>query len=68
MGVPSVPQLWWRPQLQLGSDPWPRNSICHGADKNKKLFLENLENVEKYKKEPQITNNPVTEGQPLFTG
>ena len=21
-------QLWCRSQLQLGSDPWPRNSIC----------------------------------------
>ena len=33
---PVLPQLWLRLQLQLGSDPWPRNSICHGAAKNKK--------------------------------
>ena len=29
----ALPQLWHRLQLQLGSDPWPRNSICHGAAK-----------------------------------
>ena len=28
---PALPQLWLRSQLQLGSDPWPRNSTCHGA-------------------------------------
>ena len=35
----TVPQLWLRLQLQLGSDPWPRNSVCCGALKNKKLNL-----------------------------
>ena len=30
-------QLQLRPKLQLGSDPWPRNSICcRGAKKGKK--------------------------------
>ena len=28
-----VLQLWCRSQLQLGSDPWPRNSMCPGAAK-----------------------------------
>ena len=28
---PAWLQLWHRSQLRLGSDPWPRNSICHGA-------------------------------------
>ena len=32
-----LPQLWYRSQLQLGYDPWPGNSICHGvANKEKK--------------------------------
>ena len=26
-------QLWLGLQLQLGSDPWPGNSICHGTAK-----------------------------------
>ena len=29
-----LPQLWLRSRLHLGSDPWPRNSICHGVAKN----------------------------------
>ena len=29
-------QLWHRLQLQLGSDLWPRNSICHGVAKKEK--------------------------------
>ena len=34
---PALPQLWLRSQLQLGSDPWPRNSIClWGGQKRKK--------------------------------
>ena len=31
-----LPQMRLRWQLQLGSDPWPRSSICHGAAKNEK--------------------------------
>ena len=31
-----LPQLQLRSQLQLGSDSWPGNSICHGAAKKKK--------------------------------
>ena len=30
---PALPQLWHRWQLYLRSDPWRRNSICHGAAK-----------------------------------
>ena len=26
-------QVWHRSQQQLGSSPWPRNSICHWAAK-----------------------------------
>ena len=33
---PEVLQLQLRLKLQLGSDPWPGNSICRGAAKNKK--------------------------------
>ena len=29
----ALPQLWYRSQLQLRSDPWPRNSICHRVAK-----------------------------------
>ena len=32
----ALPQLWCRSQLQLGSDPWPRNSICLGFGHKKK--------------------------------
>ena len=28
---PALPQLWRRAQRQLGSDPWPGNSMCCGA-------------------------------------
>ena len=31
----ALPQLWCSSQLQLSSDPWPRNSIWCGAAKNK---------------------------------
>ena len=31
-----LPQLWCRLQLQLRSDPWPRNSMCHGVTKKEK--------------------------------
>ena len=33
---PLLLQLQLRSQLQLGCDPWPRNSICWGAAKKKK--------------------------------
>ena len=32
----ALPQFRLRLQLQPGSDPWPRNSICHGSPKKKK--------------------------------
>ena len=32
----ALPQLWLRLQLWLRSDPWPKNSICHGVAKKKK--------------------------------
>ena len=32
----ALPQLWLRSQLQLRSDPWPGNSICHGAARKEK--------------------------------
>ena len=36
-------QLWRRSQLQLGSDPWPGNSTCHGVAKNEeKKSLKNI--------------------------
>ena len=28
------------PQLQLGSDPWPGNSICHRAAKKENEYVE----------------------------
>ena len=33
---PALPQLWYRLQMWLGSDPWPRNSICRRVAKKKK--------------------------------
>ena len=33
---PTFPQLWFRLQLWLGSDPWPGTSMCHGAAKKRK--------------------------------
>ena len=33
---PALPQLRRRSQLQLGSDPWPGNSICYEVAKKKK--------------------------------
>ena len=34
---PALPQLLHRSQLQLGSDPWPGNSVCQAmAIKEKK--------------------------------
>ena len=33
---PALPQLWLRLQLQLGSDPWARNSIWFGAARKEK--------------------------------
>ena len=43
----ALPSLWLRSQLQLGSDSWPRNSICCGVakkgkkEKKKNMFYEN---------------------------
>ena len=34
----ALPQLGRRSQLQLGSDPWPRNSACCGAAKKKNII------------------------------
>ena len=33
--------LWYRSQLWLGSDPWPKNSTCHAVPKKekKKIFF-----------------------------
>ena len=36
-------QLWWRSQLQLRSDPWPRNSICYKMGKKNKKNLKKKE-------------------------
>ena len=33
---PALPQLWLKSWLQLGSDPWPRNSICHREAKDER--------------------------------
>ena len=33
---PVLPQLQLRSRLWLGPDPWPWNSICHGAAKKEK--------------------------------
>ena len=35
-------QLWLRSQLRLGSDLWPRTSICCGAAKNKQTNKKTL--------------------------
>ena len=35
LGSSVTPQLWLRLRLQLGSDLWPRNSICLGVAKKK---------------------------------
>ena len=40
MGL-ALPQLQHRSQLWLGSDPWPGNSICCGADKKEKKSSNN---------------------------
>ena len=50
---PAFPLLQLRSQLQLGSDSWPWNSICHGVAKNekkKKDKLEELKHELKYSK------------------
>ena len=36
IGDPALLQLWLKSQLQLGCDPWPRNSICCGVVKKRK--------------------------------
>lgn len=33
---PASPLLGWRSQLRLGSDSWPRNSLCHSVAKGEK--------------------------------
>ena len=39
----ALPQLWPRSQVQLVSDPWPKNSMCHRkAEKEKKKLLKFL--------------------------
>ena len=46
---PESPQLRLRLQLQLRSDPWPENSMCHGAVKKKKkkknVLFANLQSI-----------------------
>ena len=37
----ALPQLWLRSQLWLGSDPWPRNSICHKVAKKRRKKIDN---------------------------
>ena len=44
-------QLQLRSQLQLGSDPWPSNSICHRAAKKKKTKTKTTKGRKKGKKE-----------------
>ena len=34
---PTLPQLWCRLHMWLGSDPWPGNSICFGVAKKEKI-------------------------------
>ena len=39
---PALLQQWHRLQLQLGSDPWPGNSICYRVskkEKKKKIYI-----------------------------
>ena len=50
----ALPQLWHRLHLWLGSDPWPRNSICHGVAKEEK---KDIENVLKYNEKARMTQN-----------
>ena len=45
-----MPQLWLRSQLQLGSEPWPGNSICRwaakkGKKKRKRIFRKKIGEV-----------------------
>ena len=39
---PAPQQLRHRSQVRLGSDPWPRNSLCCGATKMKKRLKKKL--------------------------
>ena len=39
----ALPQLWFRSQLQLRSDSWPRNSIFRGAAKKEKKKKKNVQ-------------------------
>ena len=43
---PALQQL--RLQLQLGSDPWPRNSICCGAAKKEKIKRDSNNDLEEH--------------------
>ena len=43
----ALPQLQCGSQLRLGSDPWPRNSICCGAAKKEKKILPMKLDIEK---------------------
>ena len=42
----ALPQLWLESRLQLGSDPWPRNSMCQGAAKNENKTPPQFEETE----------------------
>ena len=41
-------QQWLRSRLQLGSDPWPGNSICHRVAKKKKRKQKTKNNTYQY--------------------
>ena len=67
-----LPQLWLKSQLRLRYDPWPRNSICHGAAKKKKpeerknkliLFLLNYEILEEEYKNNTLKNHIPTQNK-----
>ena len=48
-----VAQLWLRLQLWLGSDTWPRNSICREVAKKEKI----LKDKENFRNEKIITTD-----------
>ena len=50
---PVLPQLWHRLQRQLGSDPWPRNSVCCREAKKGEVERQKI----KKKNQPAITKN-----------
>ena len=49
-------QLWKRSKLQLGSDPSPGNSICHGVAKNEKKERKKILKKKKQKKKNKKKN------------